>query len=92
MLMELASIMEANPAASCAFVVQPGDHGSVSFRFETRGSNKDLKLQINNGAELRAVIAALKYRAWGGESFGRLIIATNSEYVVNGATQVRPSL
>ncbi|XP_044714469.1 RNase H domain-containing protein [Hirsutella rhossiliensis] len=41
----------------------------------------------SNRAELRAVIAALRFRHWPGEGFSTVIIATDSEYVVEGSTQ-----
>jgi ribonuclease HI len=33
------------------------------------------------------VIAALQYRVWYGEGWKKLVIATDSEYVVKGATE-----
>lgn len=33
------------------------------------------------------MIGALRYRAWSGEGFKSLVIATDSEYVVEGATR-----
>jgi len=41
----------------------------------------------SNRAELRAVVGALTMRYWPGEGFFRIVIATDSEYVVSGATQ-----
>ncbi|KAG8817686.1 hypothetical protein FRC17_011129 [Serendipita sp. 399] len=41
----------------------------------------------SNRAELRAAIGALTMRYWPGEGFFRLVIGTDSEYVVNGASQ-----
>ena len=41
----------------------------------------------SNRAELRAVIAALRFRAWDVEGFRSIVIATDSEYVVEGATR-----
>lgn len=38
----------------------------------------------SNRAELRAVILALFLRRWTGEGFKKLVIATDSEYVVEG--------
>jgi ribonuclease HI len=35
---------------------------------------------------LRAAVAALQFRIWGGAGHKRLIIATDSEYVVKGVT------
>lgn len=41
----------------------------------------------SNRAELRGVIGALTMRYWPGEGFFRLVIGTDSEYVINGATK-----
>lgn len=37
-------------------------------------------------AHIRAAIAALRYRDWAADDFSRLIIATDSEYLVEGIT------
>ncbi|KAJ9489096.1 hypothetical protein VN97_g4195 [Penicillium thymicola] len=37
-------------------------------------------------AHIRAVIAALRYKDWAAEGFSRLIIATDSDYLVEGIT------
>ncbi|KAF8849388.1 ribonuclease H-like protein [Acephala macrosclerotiorum] len=83
-----------NATAGCAFVflpkhpTQPTEkYENISFRLESHGPNKDPQPQTSNRAELRAVIAALQFRIWPGEGWERLIIATDSEYVVNGATE-----
>lgn len=44
-------------------------------------------MQSSNRAELRAIIAALTLRHWPGEGFQTVVIATDSEYVVDGATK-----
>jgi ribonuclease HI len=44
-------------------------------------------IQSSNRAELRAVIAALRFRNWSGEGFRTVVFATDSEYVVEGSTQ-----
>ncbi|KAM0139825.1 hypothetical protein ACHAP3_002885 [Botrytis cinerea] len=74
--------------AGCSFVISP--HHKLGFRLENSGPTGELHPQTSNRAELRAVVAALEYRVWQGDSFGawvRLIIATDSEYVVLGATE-----
>ncbi|OQE22121.1 hypothetical protein PENFLA_c013G09265 [Penicillium flavigenum] len=43
--------------------------------------------QTSNRAELRAVIAAMRFRVWTGEGCRCLVIATDSEYVVEGMTK-----
>ena len=58
----------------------------ASGRLEKKGPFGEGALQTSNRAELRAVIAALRFRYWPGEGFHTLVIATDSEYVVEGAT------
>jgi ribonuclease HI len=41
----------------------------------------------SNRAELRAVITPLGLREWRGEGFDRLVIGTDSEYVIKGVSQ-----
>ncbi|KAH7082458.1 RNase H domain protein [Paraphoma chrysanthemicola] len=61
--------------------------GSCYFRLEARGPTGEARLQTSNRAELRAVIAALRFRAWKHEGCKRIVIATDSSYVVNGSTE-----
>ncbi|KAK6521140.1 hypothetical protein TWF506_001371 [Arthrobotrys conoides] len=86
-----------NAAAGCAFYYRPpglklsGEQttGVVSFRLEDTGPNGIPSLQTSVRAELRAVIAALQYRPWYDpwcEMCSRVVIATDSEYVVKGVT------
>ena len=63
-----------------------GDPLVASGRLEKKGPFGDDGLQTSNRAELRAVIAALRFRYWPGEGFTTLVIATDSQYVVEGAT------
>lgn len=80
----------SNPKAGWAFVYSPGYEGHptgiASGRLEARGPFDDPSIQSSNRAELRAVIAALRFRHWPGEGFHTIVIATDSEYVVKGAT------
>lgn len=81
----------SNPQGGCAFVYRPRtsssqDIGYVRFHLEAKGPTGELHPQTNNRAELRAVIAALAFRAWNGEGCKCLVIATDSEYVVEGVT------
>jgi ribonuclease HI len=85
---------QQNPRAGCGFIFRPPSGpgelvavGDVSFRLEEQGPSGDTYPQTSNRAELRAVIGALQFRAWFGEGWTRLVIATDSEYVVNGATE-----
>ncbi|PLN78387.1 ribonuclease H-like domain-containing protein [Aspergillus taichungensis] len=81
----------ANPRAGCSFVFKNsapeiGEPGYIRFRLENQGPTGKVHQQTSNRAELRAVIAALRFRSWLGEGFSNLVIATDSEYVVEGAT------
>lgn len=86
---------QVNPAAGCAFVYSPSgvmgigelDNRCVSFRLEAQGPTGEPHPQTSNRAELRAVIAALEFLPWDCEGFSHVVIATDSEYVVKGATQ-----
>ncbi|KAK6361638.1 hypothetical protein TWF730_005356 [Orbilia blumenaviensis] len=82
-------------AGGCAFIFRPQvetdpeneSTGIVSFRLEDTGPNDEPGLQTSNRAELRAVIAVLQYRVWYGEGQKKIVIATDSEYVVYGITE-----
>ncbi|KAI1277423.1 ribonuclease H-like protein [Xylaria sp. FL0933] len=80
---------QSNPKAGWAFVHGPG-HGFgpaiTSSRLEDAGPFGGHNIQSSNRAELRAVIAALRFRAWDGEGFKTIVIATDSEYVTKGST------
>ncbi|EXU95445.1 RNase H domain protein [Metarhizium robertsii] len=72
-----------------AFVFKPETNqptGIVSGRLEKRGPFGDESSQTSNRAELRAVLAALRFRHWQGEGFTTLVFAADSEYVAEGAT------
>ncbi|KAL3470223.1 ribonuclease H-like domain-containing protein [Aspergillus californicus] len=82
---------QANPRAGCSFVYRPSTqhpevHGYTRFRLENQGPTGEVYPQTSNRAELRAVIAALRFRYWPGEGCNSLVIATDSEYVVEGVT------
>jgi ribonuclease HI len=91
---------QQNPRAGCGFVFRPSTpaspdgepafDGTVSFRLESKCPRGTTQPQTSNRAELRAVIGALQFRAWYGEGWKRLVIATDSEYVVSGATKWVP--
>lgn len=85
---------QANPTAGCAFVFWPIQgqpyplkYGTMSLRLENEGPKGNFSLQTSNRAGLRAVIAALQCRLWYGEGFKRMVIVTDSEYVIKGATE-----
>lgn len=83
---------QANPKAGWAFVHHAGPGGPNDLgctgegRLEAKGPFGDDGIQSSNRAELRAVIAALRFRHWAGEHFHTCVIATDSEYVVEGST------
>lgn len=84
---------QEDPRAGWAFVCGPPtvpedfSRNVINGRLEQRGPKGERGLQTSNRAELRAVIAALRFRAWNGEGFSTLVFATDSEYVVQGATK-----
>lgn len=82
----------ANPRAGCCFVYRnstqsPQVSGYTSFPLEKQGPTGIEHPQTSNRAELRAVIAASRFRYWTGEGCRCLVIATDSEYVVEGMTK-----
>jgi ribonuclease HI len=80
---------QANPRAGCGVVFReerPGRMGHFAFPLELQGPTGHPRPQTSNRAELRAVIAALQFRFWAGEGWTKVVIATDSEYVVEGAT------
>ncbi|SPO03134.1 uncharacterized protein DNG_05816 [Cephalotrichum gorgonifer] len=77
-----------DPKAGWAFVFGPLIEGQTcTGRLELEGPFGDPEKQTSNRAELRAVIAALRGCDWHEEGFHTIVIATDSEYAVNGATQ-----
>ncbi|AEO53788.1 hypothetical protein MYCTH_2295591 [Thermothelomyces thermophilus ATCC 42464] len=81
---------QQNPKAGWAFWHGFGPSGKrlvASGRLEKKGPFGDDSIQSSNRAELRAVIAALRFRYWPGEGFHTLVVATDSEYVVEGSTK-----
>lgn len=85
-----------NAKAGYAFIFRPGIPGEVdagevdgwvSGRLEEKGPTGVRHEQTSNRAELRAVIGALAFREWQGEGWKRVVIATDSSYVVSGITE-----
>ncbi|KAJ7659976.1 ribonuclease H-like domain-containing protein [Mycena rosella] len=76
----------ASPRAGFAFVFNLSPGGNNSSALEHNGPGGQVYTHTSNRAELRAVIAALKFRAWWGEGWERVVIVTDSEYVSEGAT------
>lgn len=80
---------QVDPKAGWAFYQGESLDGQplvVSGRLEDQGPWGDAGLQTSNRAELRAVIAASRFRFWLGEGFTTVVFATDSSYVVDGAT------
>ncbi|RYP04653.1 hypothetical protein DL764_004315 [Monosporascus ibericus] len=65
-------------------------NGTVGFRLERSGPGGEPYEPTSNRAKLRAVIAALEFREWHAEGWRRVVLATDLEYVVFGATQWLP--
>lgn len=82
-----------NAVGGYAFVFKSGRSSEIikagveSFRLEDCGPSGVAYPHTSNRAELRAVIAVLQYRRWNGEGHNQIVIATDSEYVVLGATE-----
>ena len=64
--------------------------GSIAFRLERTGPSGHPAPATSNRAKLRAVLAALQFRAWGGEGWRRVVVRTDLAYVVWGATRWLP--
>lgn len=81
-----------DPRGGCGVVLhkelegKPGTHG-ISIRLEQRGPSSPLSQKVSLGrAEVRAVDLALHLRPWPEEGFKCLVIATDSEHLVEAAT------
>ncbi|SPQ26751.1 605985cb-d4ee-4da0-81cb-a9ad04e6471e [Thermothielavioides terrestris] len=94
---------EQDPVGGCSFIFKGSSSsssppsstrqpvaGSVAFRLERRGPRGDAAPHTSNRAKLRAVIAALQFRAWAGEGWRRVVVLTDLEYIVWGATRWLP--
>ncbi|KAI0757397.1 ribonuclease H-like domain-containing protein [Daedaleopsis nitida] len=68
------------------FIFKSGSPETVSFALEEEGPYGEVYRHTSNRAELRAALAALQFRAWGGEGWERVVIITDSDYVGNHAT------
>lgn len=64
-----------------------GEGGTVGFPLEQTGPAGEYHVASSNRAKLRAVIAALQFREWQEEGWRRIVVATDLEYVVFGATR-----
>lgn len=80
---------QAEPRGAWAFIDGANGQGeleTLAGRLEKRGPFGAPCVQTNNRAELRAVLAALRSHSWPSEGFHTAVVATDSEYVVEGAT------
>ncbi|GLB36883.1 putative RNase H [Lyophyllum shimeji] len=75
--------------AGAAFVFGPTKTNPNNAEAEQGVSGMVLGPQdaSSSRAELVAVIAALRARHWLAEGFDKVVVATNSEYAVNGCTE-----
>ncbi|KAK0671882.1 putative ribonuclease H [Cercophora samala] len=64
--------------------------GTIAFRLEEEGPRGDVMDHTSNRAKLRAVIAALQFRGWHGEGWRGVVVLTDLEYIVKGATEWLP--
>ncbi|KAI1109829.1 hypothetical protein F5Y14DRAFT_431230 [Nemania sp. NC0429] len=83
---------QQNPQAAWAAVIRPpiGDNirpCMISGRLELKGPFGDETLATSNRAELRAAIAVLRRNDWRADGFTSVVIATDSSYLVEGATE-----
>ncbi|KAI1120891.1 hypothetical protein F5Y10DRAFT_113679 [Nemania abortiva] len=82
---------QQNPQAAWAAVLRPpfGENTRpciVSGQLELKGPFGDESVATSNRAELRAAIAVLRRNDWRADGFTGLVIATDSSYLVDGAT------
>ncbi len=80
------------PAALISFqdCKQDDTSGTIGFRLEAKGPGGTASDPTSNRAKLRAAIAALEFREWHEEGWRRVVVATDLEYVVFGATRWLP--
>lgn len=69
----------------------PDVTGKIALRLEQQGPRGDLQRHTSNRAKLRAVIAALDFCPWHGEGWERIVVVTDLNYVVLGATKWMPA-
>ncbi|KAK1754013.1 ribonuclease H [Echria macrotheca] len=90
---------DRDPVAGCSFLFKATPSlaldrpaSPVTFPFlatqklEREGPDGVVSEHTSNRAKLRAVIAALQFRPWDAEGWRRVVILTDLEYIVNGAT------
>lgn len=78
---------QPNARAGWAFFFGPEEEARVvSGRLERQGPFGDVSDQTSNRAELRAAIAGLRCCPWVQDGFNQIVVASDSEYLVEGAT------
>ncbi|KAI0474229.1 hypothetical protein F4859DRAFT_83156 [Xylaria cf. heliscus] len=82
---------QQNPEAAWTAVLRPPIGNDIrprviSGRLETKGPFGDESVATSNRAELRAAIAVLRRNDWRADGFTSVVIATDSSYLVDGAT------
>lgn len=82
---------QQNPQAAWATVLRPSIDDNIlpcieSGRLELKGPFGDESVATSNRAELRAAIAVLRRKDWRADGFTSVVIATDSSYLVDGAT------
>jgi ribonuclease HI len=66
--------------------LHPSENRSVALRLERRGPTGQAYPQESNRAHIRAAILALQCRQWRDEGWSSVVIASDSEYLVEGIT------
>lgn len=69
----------------------PDITGKIAMPLEQKGPRGDVHRHTSNRAKLRAVVAALDFRPWHGEGWQAVVVVTDLEYVVHGATRWLPA-
>ncbi|KAI0439391.1 hypothetical protein F4803DRAFT_531315 [Xylaria telfairii] len=82
---------QQNPQAAWAAVLRPSIGDTIRpcwilGRLELKGPFGDESVASSNRAELRAAIAVLRLNNWRADGFTSVVIATDSAYLVEGAT------
>ncbi|CAI7591243.1 unnamed protein product [Penicillium discolor] len=75
---------KTNARAGCSFVYNDSASGWARFPLEFKGPDGQQQILSVHRAHIRAVIAALRYKDWAADGFSRLIITTDSDYLVDG--------
>ncbi|KAJ7677930.1 ribonuclease H-like domain-containing protein [Mycena polygramma] len=77
---------EVPPQGTYAFVFNNARGTYSNVLEQSLDPDGEVCVHTNTRAELRAVVSALRFRAWWGEGWKRVVIVTDSEYVGKGAT------